>query len=138
LATGKGKAIGKRLETTALHKDGTEFPIELAITPLTLTIGTTFSGFIRDISDRKRVESELRHAKEKAEAATLAKSQFLANMSHEIRTPMNGVIGMAELLLHTASRPSNGHWPTLSIVQARHSSTSSTTFWTFQKSKRGS
>ena len=45
--------------------------------------------------------SDLREAKEKAEAASRAKSEFLANMSHEIRTPMNGIMGMTELVLDT-------------------------------------
>ncbi len=58
-------------------------------------------GIHIDTTDRKRIEEDLRIAKEAAEAASKAKSEFLANMSHEIRTPMNGVLGTTELLLTT-------------------------------------
>jgi len=56
-------------------------------------------GFLMDITDRKKMESALIAAKEKAEQAAATRAAFLANMSHEIRTPMNAIIGFSDILL---------------------------------------
>lgn len=74
-------------------------------------------GYGINLTERLRMEEELRQAKETAEAANRVKSEFLATVSHELRTPLNGVLGMVDLLLGTSLTPDQQEYTEI----ARHS-----------------
>jgi PAS domain S-box-containing protein len=92
-----------------IRKDGSRFWANVVITAIYDKTGCLrgFGKVTRDITERKRTEELLMHAKEEAERANKFKDQFLSTMSHELRTPLNAVLGFSDLLADERYGPLN-------------------------------
>jgi PAS domain S-box-containing protein len=101
LATGEGPVLDRRLELSGMRADGTELPVELTVTRLKVDGSPIFTAHLRDISDRKLLENQLRQYIAELSEADRRKDEFLAMLAHELRNPL-AAIGYSMQLLETS------------------------------------
>jgi PAS domain S-box-containing protein len=96
--TGEAKIIGIGREVLGRRKDGSTFPMELAVSTFHLGPRRFFTGIVRDITERKRLENELRQRVDDLAEADRQKNEFLAMLAHELRNPLAPICNALHLI----------------------------------------